>query len=90
MPVYEFTIDLEEGLQARNICTLINLIHSYECKVKIIEEDTMSTLDPVQLMGMTIETGHKISLHIVGQDEEKVMKEIKNFLISSSKTVKFN
>lgn len=90
MPVYEFEIGLKEGLQARNICTLINLIHSYDCEVNIIEEDTMYSLDPVRIIGMAIEKGEKISLHIDGKDGEKEMAEIKKCLICPLKTIKFN
>jgi len=81
MSIYQFEVRLKDGLQARNICGLINLIHSFDLSVKIIKENKIHPLDPIELMSMSIKTGQKISLLILGLDKEKAIKEIEVYLM---------
>lgn len=83
MKSFTAIVPFEEGLHARPASQLVKVCQTAISDIKIIKGTT--EVNPKSILGiLTLGASHKdtLSIEITGEDEESVMKKLKDFFMS--------
>ena len=79
----EVTIQLENGLEARPIAMLVQLASQFESDIYIESEDRKVNAKSIMgMMTLGLENGEGVVVYAKGEDEEKAVESICQYLVS--------
>lgn len=83
MKTYDFTIKAVRGLHAQPSAALAAIASKSSCDVFIEHNGAdINVADPIKLMSALITCGERIILKISGDDEDEIMKQLKQVIES--------
>ena len=84
MKSFEYTVKDELGIHARPAGLLAKKAKEYKSEITVTKgEKSASATKLIALMGLSIKYNDTVTVSIVGEDEEKAEKEIREFLINN-------
>ncbi|MFU8792949.1 MAG: HPr family phosphocarrier protein [Acholeplasmataceae bacterium] len=77
-----FLVISENGIHARPATRLVNLSMTFQSEIELCRKDTCINLKSIMgLMSLGIYQGETISISTEGEDEEKAIESLKDFII---------
>ena len=75
------TINIENGLEARPVAQLVQVASQYESKIYLECEDKKVNAKSIMgMMSLALTRGSVVTIDAQGEDEEKAVTAIENFL----------
>lgn len=75
------TIQLPSGLEARPVALLVQVASQYDSQIHVeVEGKRVNAKSIMGMMTLGLETGEKITVEAVGEDEEAAMNDIEKYL----------
>ena len=79
----EVTIQLENGLEARPVAMLVQLASQFESEIYIeSEERKVNAKSIMGMMTLGLGNDEKVTVYATGEDEEKAVESISQYLVS--------
>ena len=79
----EVTIQLENGLEARPVAMLVQLASQFESEIYIESADRKVNAKSIMgMMTLGLGNGESVIVHANGEDEEKAVASIGQYLVS--------
>ena len=76
-------IQLENGLEARPVAMLVQLASQFESEIHIeSEERKVNAKSIMGMMTLGLGNGEKVTVQAAGEDEEKAVESIGQYLVS--------
>ena len=79
----EAIIQLENGLEARPVAMLVQLASQFESEIHIASEERKVNAKSIMgMMTLGLGNGEKVTVYADGEDEEKAVESISQYLVS--------
>ncbi|MES9804549.1 HPr family phosphocarrier protein [Priestia megaterium] len=76
-------VGLKAGLQARKASQFVQLASTFDSEIKVIkDEKTIEAKSIMGIMSIGIREGDEITLSVKGEEEQKALITLENFLLN--------